>query len=357
MSFRRTRWVDRWHSNAARTPVKTDLAAVRRGNVLGDGMMTPPKSRMAFNNYVHSPPRRRTLAWLAGGVAGLSRIGGAAAPVTTLLKRPIPRSGELLPAVGIGTWRTFDVGPNDAARAELKEVLRGMVALGGSVVDSSPMYGEAERVVGDLSAQLALRASLFLATKVWTSGREAGIRQMERSLKLMRTERLDLMQVHNLLDVATHTRTLREWKAAGRIRYLGVTHYHEGAYRELERLARTREYDFVQLNYSMAEREADARLLAACADSGTAVIVNRPFSHAGLFGRVTGKLLPAWAADFDCASWAQFFLKWILGHPAVTCVIPGTGRLAHLRDNMQAGSGRLPDAAQRRRMLEYLERL
>ena len=281
----------------------------------------------------------------------------AAAPVTGLLKRPIPRSGELLPVMGIGTWRTFDVGPNDAARAELKVVLRELVALGGSAVDSSPMYGEAERVVGDLAAELKLHKALFLATKVWTSGREAGIRQMERSLRLLRTERLDLMQVHNLLDVATHTGTLREWKAAGRIRYLGITHYHEGAYRELERLVRTRDYDFVQFNYSMAEREADSRLLSACAESGTAVIVNRPFSHASLFGRVKGKPLPPWAAEFDCASWAQFFLKWILGHPAVTCVIPGTGRLAHLKDNMQAGFGRLPDAAQRQCMVEHLERL
>ena len=304
-----------------------------------------------------APARRRVLALLAGAMTGLARGAGAAAPVKTLLKRPIPRSGELLPAVGIGTWRTFDVGPNDGARAELKEVLREMVASGGSVVDSSPMYGEAERVVGDLAGELGLHKGLFLATKVWTSGREAGIRQMEHSLKLMRAERLDLMQVHNLLDVETHTRTLREWKAAGRIRYFGITHYHEGAYRDLERLVRTRAYDFVQLNYSMGEREADARLLPACAESGTAVIVNRPFSHASLFGRVRGKTLPPWATEFDCASWAQFFLKWILGHPAVTCVIPGTGRLAHLRDNMQAGVGRLPDEAQRRRMMEHLERL
>lgn len=307
-------------------------------------------------NDVYSPTRRRALALLAGGAAGLSRMVPAA-PVTTLLKRPVPRSGELLPVMGIGTWQTFDVGPKDAARAELKEVLRELVTLGGSAVDSSPMYGEAERVVGDLAAELKLHTSLFLATKVWTSGRDAGIRQMEQSLKLMRTEGLDLMQVHNLLDVATHTRTLREWKAAGRVRYFGITHYHEGAYRELERLVRTRDYDFVQFNYSMAEREADSRLLSACAESGTAVIVNRPFSHASLFGKVKGKPLPPWAAEFDCTSWAQFFLKWILGHPAVTCVIPGTSRLAHLKDNMQAGFGLLPDAAQRKRMVEYLERL
>ena len=302
--------------------------------------------------------RRRALQALAAGALLMARRPRAASGrAGGFLKRPIPRSGELLPALGVGTWQTFDVGPDDPARAELSDVLRELVALGGSVIDSSPMYGEAERVVGDLAAAAKLRPSLFLATKVWTSGREAGIQQMERSLKLMRAGRLDLIQVHNLLDVAIHTRTLREWKAAGRVRYLGITHYHEGAYRDLERLVRTRDYDFVQFNYSMAEREAESRLLPACADSGTAVIVNRPFSMAGLFGRVKGKPLPRWAAEFDCASWAQFFLKWILSHPAVTCAIPGTRRLAHLRDNMQAALGRLPDAKQRRRMVEYLESL
>lgn len=263
----------------------------------------------------------------------------------------------MLPALGVGTWRTFDVGPAAPQRAELKEVLRRLVALGGSVVDSSPMYGEAERVVGDLTAELGIREKLFLATKVSTNGRDEGIREMQNSMKLMRADRMDLMQVHNLLDVATHAKTLREWKAAGRIRYLGITHYHSGAYRELEHLVRTGEWDFAQFNYSMAEREAEERLLPACAESGTAVIVNRPFAHAGLFGKVKGKPLPEWAKEFDCASWAQFFLKWILAHPAVTCAIPGTARVAHLLDNMKAGAGRLPDAATRRRMIEYLERL
>ncbi|MBI3937180.1 MAG: aldo/keto reductase, partial [Betaproteobacteria bacterium] len=239
-----------------------------------------------------------------------------------MLKRPIPKSGEMLPALGVGTWRTFDVGPAAPQRAELKEVLRQLVALGGSVVDSSPMYGEAERVVGDLTAELGIREKLFLATKVWTSGRDEGIREMQSSMKLMRANRMDLMQVHNLLDVATHAKTLREWKEAGKIRYLGITHYHSGAYGELEHLVRTGGWDFAQFNYSMAEREAENRLLPACAESGTAVIVNRPFAHAGLFGKVKGKPLPEWAKQFDCASWAQFFLKWILAHPAVTCAIP-----------------------------------
>jgi aryl-alcohol dehydrogenase-like predicted oxidoreductase len=219
------------------------------------------------------------------------------------------------------------------------------------------MYGEAERVVGDLAHDLGLRQRLFLATKVWTSGQAAGIRQMENSFRLLRAQRIDLMQVHNLLDLATHVKTLREWKAAGRIRYLGITHYHEGAYRELERLVATREYDFVQFNYSMTERAAEARLLPLCADSGTAVIINRPFAQASLFGKVKGRVLPAWAAEFDCTSWAQFFLKYLVAHPAVTCVIPGTRRATHLRDNLQAGIGKLPDAAARKRMVEYLERL
>jgi aryl-alcohol dehydrogenase-like predicted oxidoreductase len=312
----------------------------------------------ATNSGSVNRPRRQTLKLLAGAPLLMSAMThGAQKTPTPGLRRPIPRSGELLPAVGLGTWQTFDVGPRASERTELNEVLRLFVDAGGSVVDSSPMYGEAERVVGDLTAELGIRKRLFLATKVWTSGREAGIRQMENSLKLMRTPHLDLMQVHNLLDVATHLKTLREWKTAGRIRYLGITHYYSGAYAELERLVKSREYDFVQFNFSMVEREAEARLLPLCAETGTAVIINRPFAHASLFGRVKGKDLPPWAAEFDCTSWAQFFLKYILAHSAVTCVIPGTGRVAHLRDNLQAGIGRLPDAGTRRRMVEYLERL
>jgi aryl-alcohol dehydrogenase-like predicted oxidoreductase len=279
----------------------------------------------------------------------------AQAPV--MLKRAIPSSGEPLPVVGVGTWQTFDVGADAPERAELREVLKLLVAAGGSVVDSSPMYGRSERVAGDLAAEIKLREKLFFATKVWTSGRDAGVRQMQDSLRLMRTQRMDLMQVHNLLDVSTHAKTLREWKDAGRIRYAGITHYHAGAYGELEKLIRTKQWDFVQFNYSMAEREAEQRLLPACAEMGVAVIVNRPFSFGGLFPRVKGKALPAWAAELDCASWAQFFLKYLLGHPAVSCVIPGTRRVSHLQDNVRAGMGRLPDAAQRKRMVEYLEGL
>jgi aryl-alcohol dehydrogenase-like predicted oxidoreductase len=304
-------------------------------------------------------PARRRMLKLAAGSAVLAAMNkkNAHAQSSTLLKRPIPRTGELLPAVGVGTWQTFDVGPDAPERAELKEVLRLLVAGGGSVVDSSPMYGEAERVMGDLAADLGLREKLFFATKVWARGRDSGIRQMETSFRLMRTKRMDLMQVHNLQDVGIHAGALKEWKADGRIRYAGITHYHSGAYGDLERLVRSREWDFVQFNYSMAEREAEARLLPACAEAGVAVIANRPFSMGGLFPKVKGKALPAWAADFDCASWAQFFLKYIVSHPAVTCAIPGARRVAHLKDNLQGGVGRLPDERTRRRMVEYLERL
>jgi diketogulonate reductase-like aldo/keto reductase len=212
------------------------------------------------------------------------------------------------------------------------------------------MYGAAESVVGDLAADLGVTGAFFLATKVWTSGRDAGIAQMEESLRRLRVRRLDLMQVHNLLDWRTHLRTLREWKDAGRVRYLGVTHYTSSAYDELERVLRAEPVDFVQVNYSLGERQAERRLLPLARDRGVAVIVNRPFSEGGLFRRVRGQPLPAWAAGFDCGSWAQFFLKWILAHPAVTCVIPGTSRPEHLVDNLGAGTGRLPEAATRDRM-------
>lgn len=308
-----------------------------------------------------SAARRHALKYLAA-------IGATALlPMTThaqdkpLIKRAMPKSGELLPVVGIGTYDTFDVGPNlpksAPERTELKQVLREFAALGGTVIDSSPMYGEAERVVGDLTSELNNREKYFFATKVWTSGRQAGITQMEQSFQLMRTARMELMQIHNLLDLDTHTQTLKAWKISGKIRYMGITHYHAGAHAELEKLVKTNTYDTIQFNYSMAEREAEARLLPACRDAGVAVIINRPFAQANLFGRVKGKPLPAWAAEFDCTSWAQFFLKYLLGHPAVTCVIPGTRRVTHLADNMQAGMGRLPDAAMRQRMLEHFKSL
>jgi diketogulonate reductase-like aldo/keto reductase len=284
----------------------------------------------------------------------LASLPAMPADMGTLLRRPVPRGGEQLPSIGLGTYMVLDVAAEAPEMTELREVLREFVAAGAGVIDSSPMYGRAETRVGDLAVALGIHSKLFLATKIWTSGRQAGIDQMRASMKLMRTQKLDLMQVHNLLDVATHTKTLREWKQVGTLRYLGITHYHSGAYAELEKLLKTREYDFVQFNYSLAERQAEARLLGVAADTGTAVIVNRPFAQGELFPRVRGKALPAWAAEFDCESWAQFFLKYIIGHPAVTCVIPGTGKLSHLRDNLKAGAGRLPDARMRQRMAEHI---
>jgi diketogulonate reductase-like aldo/keto reductase len=219
------------------------------------------------------------------------------------------------------------------------------------------MYGSSEAVVGDLAAGLALEKSLFLATKVWTSGREAGIRQMEESMRRMRTKRIDLMQVHNLTDVKTQLATLRAWKEQGRIRYLGITHYHESAYPELERLIKSEKLDFAQFNYNVATTAAEARLLPLCADYQTAVIVNRPFEEGGLFRTVRSKELPGWAAEFDCKSWAQFFLKFILSHPAVTCAIPATRNPDYVVDNMGAALGRLPDAAMRVRMVQHMRSL
>ena len=278
------------------------------------------------------------------------------------LKRPIPKTGELLHAIGLGTARTFDLDGDAQGRAEAREVLARFVKAGGQTVDSSPMYGSAESVVGDLAADLGVGKSLFLATKVWTSGREAGMRQMEESMRRMRTltlnhRAIDLMQVHNLLDVQTQLQTLREWKAQGRIRYIGITHYHEGAYADLERLIKSEQLDFAQFNYNILATTAEERLLPACAEYRTAVIVNKPFEEGALFSRVKGRELPEWAAEFDCHSWAQYFLKFILSHPAVTCAIPATRNPDYLTDNMGAALGRLPDAALRRRMMQHMRSL
>jgi len=281
-----------------------------------------------------------------------------ASAATTPVMRAIPRSDEALPVVGLGTWQVFDVGNDRAARARLREVLALFAAAGAKLIDSSPMYGSAESVVGDLSHALGLREKLFLATKVWTQGRDDGIAQMERSIaRLQAGAMLDLMQVHNLVDVATHTKTLLDWKARGRVRYLGITHYTASGHDALERWLKSGDYDFVQVNYSLDEPEAAARLLPLAQEMRTAVLVNRPFGQGGMFSRVRGKPLPPWALELGIASWAQYFLKWILGHPAVTCAIPGTGNPQHLADNLKAGIGALPDDAMRLRMAKHFESL
>jgi len=274
-----------------------------------------------------------------------------------MLRRTIASSGEELPVIGLGTWRTFDVDLTTDNRGQLEEVLSFFVKLGGRVIDSSPMYGRAEAVLGDLTASLGIRDKLFLATKVWTHGKEKGIKSMKRSMALLRTKRIDLMQVHNLLDVHTHLTTLREWKELGRIRYLGITHYDVSAFGEVDKILRSDKLDFLQINYSLMEREAEQRILPLAQERRIAVIVNRPFGAGDLFDKVRSKPLPDWAAEFDCRSWAQFFLKWIVAHPAVTCAIPATAKPRHLEDNIQGGVGRLPDPNMRRRMVELVSSL
>lgn len=302
-------------------------------------------------------PSRRDVLRLAVGATAAALIPPAMAATPAQLMRKIPKTGEALPAVGLGSWQTFDVGAAAGERTAQREVLKLFIEQGGRVVDSSPMYGESESVIGDLAADMGVTSKLFVATKVWTKGREDGIRQMEQSFQRLRTKKMDLMQVHNLLDWKTHLKTLRDWKAQGRIRYLGITHYTESAYGDLARVMESEDIDFVQFNYSITSRAAEQRLLPLAQEKNIAVLVNKPFEKAGLFDKVRGRELPPWATDIDCASWAQFFLKFILGHPAVTCAIPATSKPKHLLDNMQAGLGRLPDAATRERMARLVREL
>ena len=274
-----------------------------------------------------------------------------------MLTRPIPQTNEPLPVVGLGTWQAFDVGAERAGLDQRKEVLRILLEAGGKVIDSSPMYGRAEAVVGNLLTEMKAHDRTFLATKVWTSGEAAGIAQMKASAAKLQAPAIDLMQIHNLVDWRTHLRTLRAWKEQKKFRYIGITHYTDSALDELAAVIRAERIDFVQFAYSIDGRAAEARLLPLCAERGVAILVNRPFGSGSLFGQAKGKALPGWASELDCASWSQFFLKYILGHPAVTCVIPGTAKPDHMRDNVAAGLGRLPDATQRQRMAAYWDAL
>jgi len=285
----------------------------------------------------------------AGGKAGITPAAAASGAKTDLLMRRIPSSGEMLPAVGVGTWQTFDV-TEPAAKAELEKVLTTFADMGGRVIDSSPMYGRSEDVVGELSARRDLRTRQFIATKVWTSGKAAGIRQMEDSMRKLRTKTVDLMQVHNLVDVDTHLKTLQEWKQSGRIRYIGVTHYAANAHDAVAKVMAANKLDFIQINYSVGEREAEQRLLPMALERGVAVIANRPFAGGDLFRRLRARALPQWAAEAGCASWAQLMLKFVISHPAITCAIPGTGQSVHVVDNLKAATGTMPDAALRAKM-------
>jgi diketogulonate reductase-like aldo/keto reductase len=303
---------------------------------------------------IHDTISRRRAAKLIGATAagaflpiGRSRIFAAD---ESRLMRSVPSTSEKLPVIGLGSAVTFDVRPGSPQLKPLGEVLALFVKHGGKVIDSSPMYGNAESVIGDLAGKSHLRNSLFIATKVWTKGQQEGIAQMERSLERFQTRTIDLMQVHNLADVETQMRSLREWKAKGRIRYTGITYSEDRGFSEVERNMRVQKPDFVQINYSLVDRGAAQRILPLAQELRMAVIVNRPFGGGGVLKALADKPLPAWTAEFDCHSWAQFLLKWIVAHPAVTCVIPATNNPQHLEDNMAAGIGRLPDAKTRERM-------
>jgi aryl-alcohol dehydrogenase-like predicted oxidoreductase len=272
--------------------------------------------------------------------AAAAQAGGAP------LLRTVPSSGEEIPLIGLGTSGPFEVGETAEERAPLREVLAGFFAAAGRLIDTSPMYSTAERVLGDLLTP-DMHRQAFLATKVWTRGERSGIEQMTHSAQLLRSARLDLIQVHNLLDIDTQLKTLHAWKESGRVRYVGVTHYTVSAHADLARVLERRPLDFVQFNYSPVTRDAEKRLLPLAAQRGVAVLVNRPFEDGALFEAVRGKALPAWAAEIDASSWGQLALKFIASHPAVTCIIPATGKLAHLSDNLGGGRGRLPDARQR----------
>jgi len=300
---------------------------------------------------------------LGAGIGTAVALRGmpAFAAVGPLLTRAIPRSGERLPAIGIGTAIVFDFANDDAKLAERRAVIQTMLAGGARLIDTAPSYGNAESVVGELLSELNVRDQVFLATKVRATGRDNSIAEMQQSLRRLRTEKLDLMQLHNIgassSDAAAQIALLREWKSRGICRYIGVTHFQESANERVIAAMQREKLDFVQVNYSMAERSVEQRLLPVAAETGTAVMVNLPFGRGRLFSAVRGKPLPEWAAEFDATSWGQFFLKYLLAHEAVNCVIPGTDKPEYMLDNLNAGRGRLPDAAMRKKMIGFWESL
>jgi aryl-alcohol dehydrogenase-like predicted oxidoreductase len=294
--------------------------------------------------------RRASMLPLAMSLPSIGRADDQ--PLPRMSRRPIPSTGELLPVVGCGTWRTFDVGSDATAQARLAEVLKTLFAAGGSVIDSSPMYGSSEEVAGALLTQLNAHDKAFVATKVWTQGRDAGVAQMEESMRRLQQKRIDLMQIHNLVDWRTQIATLRDWKTRGRIRYIGITHYTSSAFDDVASVMRSEKPDFVQINYAADDRDAERRILPLARDLGIGVVINQPFGGGGLLSRVGKTTLPAFAADIGCATWAQLLLKFVLAQPAVTVVIPGTGRPEYMADNVRAGVGPFPDAAMCKRIVE-----
>lgn len=309
------------------------------------------KSRRVFG-------RRRFLKQAAGlSAAALTWPAWVSAKQTTALKKAIPKTGEQLPVIGMGTSRTFDVGNDPTMRAQLAEVLQLFFDQGGAVIDSSPMYGTAEQVTGDLLANIKNKQALFAATKVWTWGKQEGITQMQLSSERMGVKVFDLMQIHNLRDWEVHLATLKEWKAEGKVRYIGITTSHGRFHDELEVILENEPFDFVQFSYNIMNRTVEQRLLPIARERGIATLINRPFARGELFSLVKGKPLPEWTKEIDVNSWGQFFLKFVVSHPDVTCAIPATSKPKHMRDNMAAGFGRLPDAAMRQRMIDYISSL
>ncbi|MDH3405655.1 MAG: aldo/keto reductase [Gammaproteobacteria bacterium] len=302
--------------------------------------------------------RRRFLRQSSGLIAALllnpRAPNSAERPNITKL---IPSTGEPLPVIGMGSWLIFDVGSNADERADRAKVLQAFFDNGGTLIDSSPMYGSSEEVIGEGLKSIKNKINLFAATKVWILGKKSGIQQMENSQKFWGVPRFDLMQIHNMLDWETHWETLKEWKAEGRIRYIGITTSHGSRHEALAKAMVKTPFDFVQFTYNLEDRDVEQRLLPLAQERGMAVLINRPFNGGSLFHRVRSKPLPLWASEFDCRNWAQYFLKFIVSHPAVTCAIPATSKVDHMLENMGAVFGRLPDAATRRRMLEYFERL
>ena len=306
---------------------------------------------------------RRDLVKIGAGASAAVALGvrpgfgrGPRGPLE-LITRPIPSTGEEIPVVGIGTARRYDVGTSAAERDPLRETLALFRDLGGKLIDTAPSYGNAETVVGDLVAELGFRDALFLATKVRKEGRDEGLDEIERSFGLLKTDTFDLLQVHNLVDVDTQIATLRKLKEAGQFRYIGMTTSSARQYEQFAKAMRSEDMDFIQVNYSLAGRDAAEEILPLAQDRGMAVLINLPFGRGRLFSAVGDRPLPDWTAEFDCESWGQFFLKYIVGHPAVTCVIPGTAKPHYAMDNMGAARGRLPDAAARTKMEEFYDGL
>lgn len=294
---------------------------------------------------------------MGSGAALLLASGRLGAQPGPLIDRAIPSSGERLPVIGIGTARRWEKVTTPDEMAPLREVLRQFAERGGKVIDTAPSYGTAEAVAGELAADLGIRPALFLATKVGAMGREAGVQEIEASFRRLRVSRIDLIAVHNLRDTTTQLRTLRELKQAGRIRYVGMTTSFPRQYPEFERTMRAETLDFIQVDYALDNRGAASAILPLAADRGMAVMINLPFGRGRLFQAVQGRELPPWASSFDCTSWAQFFLKYIVSHPAVTCCVPGMAKVEYLLDNLGAAQGRLPDAATRKQMEEFIDRL